>query len=283
MKKVFKYSGKNKTNVTTKGIIEADNIASAKSLLRRQGITRIKIAVTKIAKKKRKRITPFDIATLTRQLATMAFAGIPLVQSLTVVMDGMNNLTLADLIRKVKVDIENGQAFSTALRHYPVHFNALYCNLIQAGEQSGSLETMLDRLALYMEKTESLKRKIKKAMFYPITIFAIAAIVSVILLLKVVPTFEEMFKTFDAELPWFTQKVLNLSRMLQEHGFIVLFIISVGIITSVRLYRKFLPFRHAIQRLILKIPIFGPLIRKTIVARFGRTLATTFCSWLTNY
>ena len=208
----------------------------------------------------------------------MATAGIPLVQGLGVIIEGSEDEKFANVIRTLKDEVESGSSFSQALRKNPKTFDDLYCNLVESGEESGSLDTMLDRIATYKEKTESLKRKIKKAMYYPIAVMLIAAIVTVVLLIKVVPTFKELFAGFGAELPAFTLMVLSISDTVQEHGlmiFIGMVVIGYGLFHT---YKTNQSFRHKVERLMLKLPIFGPILHKAIIARFSRTLATTFAA-----
>ena len=222
-RQVFSWEGTDKSGKKTKGEINSPNAIVARAELRKKGIN-----PTKVKKKGSgftlpglgAKITPADIALFTRQLATMMKAGVPLVQSFEIVADGMDNPAMKELILKIRDEVSSGQSFAHAVRTQPEHFDDLFCNLIEAGEQSGALETMLDRLAEYKEKSEQLKGKIKSAMNYPISILVIAGIVSSILLIKVVPQFEEIFAGFGAELPEFTQMVVDMSRFMTEWWFV---------------------------------------------------------------
>lgn len=277
----FAYEGTDKRGQKTKGEISSKNIALAKAQLRKQGVN-----VAKIHKKsaglfgsgggRRRSISPMDIAIFTRQLATMMKAGVPLVQSFDIVADGLDNATMREVVLGIKAEVEGGSNFATALKKYPLLFDELFCSLVNSGEQSGALETMLDRVASYKEKSELLKQKIKKALKYPITVIIVAVIVTVILLLKVVPVFQGMFSSFGAELPAFTQMVVNMSNWMQKWWFVAI-IVVVGVIGGFVESKKRIPaFANFLDRLVLKAPIFGDLAYKSTVARFSRTLSTTF-------
>lgn len=277
----FSWQGTDKKGQKADGEISGPNLALVKAQLRKQGInpTRVRKKQTSIfSSQKKKKITAGDITLFTRQMATMMKAGVPLVQSFDIVADGLDNLSLKELIGHIKNDVAAGTNFATALRKHPRHFDDLFCNLVESGEQSGALETMLDRLATYKEKNETLKKKIKKAMTYPIAVIVVAIVVTGILLIKVVPTFEEIFQGFGADLPVFTQMVIGISNVLQEWWFIVL----VAIIAFILAFRE-AKFRSqkvadAIDRLVLKIPVTGEILTKSIYARFARTLSTTFAA-----
>ena len=277
----FAYEGTDKRGQKTKGEISGKNIALAKAQLRKQGIN-----VAKIHKKssgllggggaRKKKISPMDIAMFTRQLATMMKAGVPLVQSFEIVAEGLDNPSMRDVVLGIKAEVEGGSNFASSLRKYPLLFDDLFCSLVNSGEQSGALETMLDRVAEYKEKSELLKMKIKKAMKYPISVIVVAVIVTVILLLKVVPVFESLFSGFGAELPAFTLMVVHMSEWLQKWWFVVL-IIVVGTIGGFgEAKKRSVAFNNFLDRLALKLPIFGDLVFKSTIARFARTLSTTF-------
>ena len=279
---IFAWEGKDKSGRKTKGEITSASATIAKNELRKQGIT-----ATKVSKKggglagllnAGKKVTPGDIALFTRQLATMMKAGVPLVQSFEIVADGMDNPSMRTLILKIRDDIASGNSFAHAIRANPEHFDELFCNLIDAGEQSGALETMLDRLAEYKEKTEALKAKIKSAMNYPIAVLVVASIVSGILLIKVVPQFEEIFQGFGAELPEFTQMVVDMSRWMQDWWFIVVAIIAVLVVAYKQALKRSKKFRDAQERVSLKMPVIGDILDKSCIARFARTLSTTFAA-----
>lgn len=277
----FVWQGTDKTGGKKSGELTAPNLALVKAQLRKQGI-----APTKVRKKttslfsgpKKKRITAEDTTLFTRQMATMMKAGVPLVQSFDVVADGLDNLSLKELIGAIKNDVAAGTAFAVALRKHPRHFDELFCNLVDSGEQSGSLETMLDRLATYKEKSESLKKKIKKAMTYPIAVIIVAVVVTAILLIYVVPTFEEMFNNFGAELPAFTQFVIGISHTMQKWWVAVLVAIIASIFAIREANLRSRKFSDFTDKLMLKVPITGSILEKAIYARFARTLSTTFAA-----
>ncbi|GAB0150730.1 type II secretion system F family protein [Marinobacterium sp. BA1] len=274
----FAWQGKDKSGNISKGKIDAVDLASAKALLRRQGINphRIKRESTSIFSSRNKPIKPVDIAYLIRQLATMMKAGVPLLQALDLVGNGAEKVKLKKLIYDVKGDVNSGLDFASALSRHPDYFDSLVCSLVQAGEQSGSLETMLDRIATYKEKTESLKKKIKKAMTYPIAIIVVGIAVSAILLVKVVPQFEAIFTGFGADLPTFTQLVVGMSEWMQKWWFVVLLSIVALFFVFTKLKAKSEKFSDLVDRAVLRLPVFGGILQKAAVARFARTLATTF-------
>ena len=278
-RQVFSWEGTDKSGKKTKGEINSPNAIVARAELRKKGIN-----PTKVKKKGSgftlpglgAKITPADIALFTRQLETMMKAGVPLVQSFEIVADGMDNPAMKELILKIRDEVSSGQSFAHAVRTQPEHFDDLFCNLIEAGEQSGALETMLDRLAEYKEKSEQLKGKIKSAMNYPISILVIAGIVSSILLIKVVPQFEEIFAGFGAELPEFTQMVVDMSRFMTEWWFVGLSALAAMFFGFKEIHKRSQAFRDGKERLLLKLPILGDIIDKSCIARFARTLSTTF-------
>lgn len=275
---VFVWEGTDKQGRKTKGEISSSNPAIAKAELRRQGIK---------AKKVKKKsagmsiggggsIKPADIALFTRQMATMMKAGVPLVQSFEIVADGLDKPKVSALIRTIRDDVSGGNSFASAIRKHPDYFDDLFCNLIDAGEQSGSLETMLDRVATYKEKTESLKAKVKKAMTYPIAVLIIAAVVSGILLIKVVPQFQEVFAGFGADLPAFTLFVIGLSEFMQAYWYLILAGIGGSFFLFGQMLKRSKGLRDALDKLTLKLPVAGNIIEKSAIARFSRTLSTTF-------
>ena len=224
------------------------------------------------------RINPVDIALFTRQLATMIEAGVPLVQSFEIVADGMDNQTLQDMIIKLRDEVSAGNSFAAAVRTQPRYFDDLFCNLIAAGEQSGTLETMLDQLATHKEKTEALRAKIKSAMHYPIAVLGVATVVSGILLVKVVPQFESIFAGFGAELPEFTRLVVAMSRWMQTWWLAVIIGLGTVLLIYREAYKRSPTVRHRRERLALKLPVLGNILNKSCIARFSRTLATTFAA-----
>lgn len=276
---VFTWTGKDKKGNLVKGEIVAANVAIAKAELRKQGIA------AKAVKKKsksllemKKKITPLDIAIFTRQLGTMMKAGVPLVQSFEIVSEGLENPTMRNLVLDIKNDVEAGNGLAVSLRKHPLYFDELFCSLVDSGEQSGALETMLDRVATYKEKTEALKTKIKKAVKYPIAVVGIAVIVTAILLIKVVPTFEDLFKGFGAELPAFTQMVIGMSEWMQEYWYIFFGSIAITVIGFIEGKKRSRAFSDAIDALTLKLPIVGDIVYQSTIARYARTLATTFAA-----
>lgn len=275
----FKYTGTNRRGQKVSGEVTSKSIELARAQLRKQGI-----AIENIKPKgkplfqRKKAIKALDIAIFVRQLATMMKAGVPLTQSFEIVADSLDNLSMKELVLKVKADIEAGSNFANSLRKHPKYFDDLFCSLVESGEQSGALETMLERVATYKEKSEMLKAKIKKAMKYPIAVIIVAIIVTAILLIKVVPVFAAMFEGFGAELPAFTQLVVNMSNWLVAY-YIPVFLILGGIViafSQAKTHSK--KFRDFLDRVALKLPIFGDIVYKAIIARFCRTLSTTFAA-----
>lgn len=275
----FVWSGKDKNGNSIKGEIVAASLPQAKTLLRSQGVANASVRKKTRSLLERKRaITPADIAVFLRQLATMLKAGVPVVQSIGIVIDGMENPSLREVLRKVKVEIESGSTLANSLRAHPLQFDSLVCNLIESGEQSGALEQMLDRIATYKEKIEALKAKLKKAVKYPIAVVCVALVVTGILLIKVVPVFEELFQGFGSELPAFTQFVLQISEVTQAWWFpalIVFFILGYVFKQAKARSKKFNIF---LDETSLKMPVMGAIMNKAIVARYARTLATTFAA-----
>ena len=277
---IFVWNGKNQKGQPVKGEIKAFSLAEAKNLLRKQNAP----ANIKIKKRPKplfestKAITPGDIAVFVRQMATMMKAGVPLVQSFDLVADGLENASMKKMVLEIRDSVSAGGSFAGALRGYPKYFDELFCSLVDSGEQSGTLETMLDRVALYKEKTEALKKKIKKAMTYPIAVIVVAVVVTGILLVKVVPTFAEVFSGFGAELPAFTQFVLELSNAAQAHWWKILAGMFAFGFAFKQLKASSQAFADGVDRFILKIPVVGDILYNAIVARVGRTLSTTFAA-----
>ncbi|WP_426149732.1 type II secretion system F family protein [Pseudomonas sp. DC3000-4b1] len=276
---VFSWEGVDRKGNRIKGELTSLNVALVKAQLRRQGIVPGKVKKKSSSVFSRgKKIKPLDIAFFTRQMATMMRAGVPLLQAFDIIAEGVDKQSMRDLVNDLKQEVAAGNSFASALRRKPEYFDDLYCNLVNAGEQAGALETLLDRVATYKEKTEALKAKIKKAMTYPIAVLVVAFIVSGILLIKVVPQFQSVFQGFGAELPAFTQMVINLSELLQNWWYIVLpALIGVGLLFR-RAYKKNVKFRDAVDRGLLKMPIIGQILYKSSVARYARTLSTTFAA-----
>lgn len=276
----FTYEGTDRRGARIKGEMPGANAALVRAELRRQGITAKKVRkkAAPLFGSGKKKIKPLDIALFTRQMATMAKAGVPLVQSLEIIGEGINHSGMQELITNIRSDVEAGNSFAGALKKYPLVFDDLYVSLIDSGEQSGALETMLDRVATYKEKTEALKQKIKKAMKYPITVIGVAVIVTIILLLKVVPVFEDLFSSFGAALPLPTQFVVNLSKAVQSNGLIMLVALVGSFIVIQQALRRSKALSDQKDKLLLKLPIIGDITFKSTIARFSRTLATTFAA-----
>ena len=272
----FIWEGIGKDRKKSNGVITAKNELLAKTELRRQGyrVTKIKKKSKPLFSPRLKAITPADIAIFARQLATMLSAGIPLVQSFDIVGKGHENPSMQDMLLSVKADIEGGDTLAEALKKKPLYFDELFCNLVDAGEQAGVLETLLDKIATYKEKTESMKKKIKKALGYPIAVIVVAFIVTAILLLFVVPVFEDMFKSFGADLPAFTRMVVNMSQWMKEWWWIVIGVVIVTVYVFSYFKKRSQPFNHFLDKTLLKIPVVGMIINKSAIARFARTLST---------
>lgn len=277
---IYLWQGTDKNGKKTKGEMPGVSQALVRAQLRKQGVdaTRVKRKPKDLFGPKTQKIKPADIAIFSRQLATMMKAGIPLVQSFEIVGESLENPSMAKLVRSVRDDVAAGNNFADSIRKHPRYFDELFCNLVESGEQSGALETMLDRVATYKEKTEALKSKIKKAMNYPIAVVVVAVIVTGILLVKVVPQFAETFSSFGADLPAFTLFVLGLSDLAIAHWWKV--VIALGLagyaFKEARLRSR--AFADTVDRLTLKLPIIGPIVEKSCYARFTRTLSTTFAA-----
>ena len=274
---MYKWEGKSRQGAPMSGQMAGQDVALVKAQLRKQGINPTKVRKQGIELfSAGKKIKPMDIAIFTRQMATMMKSGVPLLQSFDIIAEGVDNPNMRKLVDTVKQDVAGGNSFASSLRKHPQYFDDLYCNLVDSGEQSGALETLLDRVATYKEKTEALKAKIKKAMNNPIAVLAVAVIVSAILLIKVVPQFLEVFSSFGAELPAFTLFVIGISEFLQADGWIVVVAGVAAAFIFKHVHKTSEKFRDGVDRMLLKAPVVGDIIYKSSVARFGRTLATTF-------
>ena len=271
----FSYEGTNRGGAKVKGDIFALSDTLAKSELRKQGINPLRV------KKKPKPLfggakkpEPADIAIFARQIATMMQAGVPLVQSFEIIGQGNDKASMQKLILGIKTDVEGGMALAEALAKHPLYFDQLFINLVNAGEQSGALETMLDKLATYKEKTEALKAKVKKALFYPIAVLVVAFVVTVILLVFVVPQFEELFQSFGADLPALTVFVIRLSEFMQSWWYVIAGGIAGTVYTILRIKKTSPKMQEAFDRFALKAPVIGEITTKSAIARFSRTLET---------
>ncbi|MDH3900441.1 MAG: type II secretion system F family protein [Gammaproteobacteria bacterium] len=274
------WTGTDKRGVRVKGQTRGSNPSLIRADLRKQGIIPLKVKKqsTLFAKSAKKKIIPKDIAVFFRQLATMMAAGVPLVQSFDIIGRGHDNAGMRTLIMKIKNEVESGTSLSETLAKHPLYFDDLVVNLVGAGEQAGVLETLLDKIATYKEKTEYLKSKIKKALFYPTAVIIVAFIVTAILLIFVVPQFEQLFSSFGADLPAFTRVVVNMSEFMQAYWWLVMGIAIGGIVGLMQAKRRSRKFGRALDRMILKIPIIGPIMHKAAVARYARTLGTMFAA-----
>jgi type IV pilus assembly protein PilC len=274
----FSWSGMDKKGNRVSGKSLAPDEAALRADLRRQGIAVNRIKKQSKAFQRGGKVKPEDIAVFSRQLATMLAAGIPLVQSFEIVGNGNDKPSMQKLILDIKADVEGGTSLHEALGKHPLYFDDLYVNLVEAGEQAGALETLLDKIATYKEKTEALKKKVKKALFYPAAVMVVAVVVTVILLLFVIPQFEALFKGFGADLPAFTQFVINMSRWLQDNWYIFFGIIGAAAYFFLYFKKRSKAMREFLDRSMLKFPIIGPILYKSAVARFARTLSTMFAA-----
>jgi type IV pilus assembly protein PilC len=274
---VFVWQGTDKQGRKTRGELSAASAAIVKAHLRKQGI-----AARNVKRKpkplftSKKAIKPADVAIFTRQMATMLKAGVPLVQSFDIVAEGVDNPTMQELVTDIKNDVASGGGFAAACAKHPKYFDELFCSLVASGENSGTLEIMLDRVATYKEKTEALKANIKKALTYPIAVLVIAVIVTSILLIKVVPQFAVTFQSFGSDLPAFTQLVVGMSEWMQANWYILLAIAVIGGVAFGQARQKSKAFSDWVDKMMLKIPIVGDIVFNAVIARFSRTLATTF-------
>ncbi|WP_411884037.1 type II secretion system F family protein [Polaromonas sp. YR568] len=273
---VFEWEGKDRGGKQIRGEIRASGENQVKSSLRRQGVLPVKIRKRKM--RSGKSIKPKDIAIFTRQLATMMKAGVPLLQSFDIVGRGNPNGSVTKLLNDVRTDVETGTSLSAAFRKYPLYFNALYCNLIEAGEAAGILESLLDRLAVYMEKTEAIKSKIKSALMYPISVMVVAFVVVAVIMIFVIPAFKTVFSSFGADLPGPTLVVIAISEVFVAYWWLIFGGIGGGIYFFLQAWKRNERMQKVMDRVLLKIPVFGALIEKSCIARWTRTLATMFAA-----
>jgi len=272
----YSWEGKDKGGKLIRGEMRAGGEAVVNATLRRQGIL-----VTKVKKQRRRgggKVSDKDITLFTRQLATMMKAGVPLLQSFDIVSKGASNPAVARLLVDIKTDVETGSALATAFRKYPLHFDALFCNLVAAGEQAGILETLLDRLATYKEKIQAIKSKIKAALFYPIAIIAVAFIITAVIMIFVIPAFKQVFTSFGADLPAPTLFVMAVSDFFVAYWYLIFGVIGGGIYGFLEAWKRSLPVQIAMDRIMLRIPVFGDLVRKSTIARWTRTCSTMFAA-----
>ena len=273
---IYVWQGQDKNGKIVKGELRAAGEAVVNVTLRRQGIR-----VTKIRKKRfssAKKITEKDLAVFTRQLATMMKAGVPLLQSFDIVARGHANPSVSKLMNDIRSDVETGTSLNQAFRKYPLYFDPLFCNLVAAGEQAGILEDLLDRLALYKEKTIAIKGKIKAAMFYPTAVIAVAFIVTAVIMIWVVPSFKEVFTSFGADLPWLTLLVIKISDFFVEYWYLIFGAIFGSLYFFFQAWKRSDKMKRVMDRILLRMPIFGSVIRKATIARWTRTLSTMFAA-----
>lgn len=272
------WEGTDKKGKRLKGRMLAVSEAAVKADLRRQGVLAKRVRKELQLFKGGKKITAEDIALFARQLAVMLQAGIPMVQCFDIIGNGHDKPSMQKLVLAIKSDVEAGTTLHESLAKHPLYFDDLFVNLVEAGEHAGALETLLDKVATYKEKTEALKKKIKKALFYPTAVLAVAVIVTAILLIFVIPQFESLFQGFGADLPAFTQMVINLSKFVQAKGWLIALILGGGGYAFFYFKKRSRPMRRALDRMMLKAPIVGPILVKAAIARYARTLATMFAA-----
>ncbi|MGB4813082.1 MAG: type II secretion system F family protein [Methylophilaceae bacterium] len=272
---IFAWEGKDKKGKVVKGEMKASGDSFVSATLRRQGITVTKVKKQSVFKGKGS-VTDKDVALFTRQLATMMKSGVPLLQSFDIVGKGHSNPAVGKLLLDLKTDVETGSSLSAAFRKYPLYFDSLYCNLVGAGEQAGILDTLLDRLATYKEKIQAIKSKIKSALFYPISILVVAFIIVAVIMIFVIPAFKDLFSSFGADLPGPTLIVMAISEFFVSWWWAIFGSIGFGLWFFFYTWKRSASMQATMDRLILKVPIFGPLIRKATIARWTRTLSTMF-------
>jgi type IV pilus assembly protein PilC len=272
----FLWEGKNKDGKMVRGEMRAASESVVQTTLRRQGISNAK--VKKVHFKSGGKITEKDIALFTRQLATMMRSGVPLLQAFDIVGRGHSNPAVGKLLLDIKADVETGSSLSQAFRKFPLQFDALYCNLVGAGEQAGILDTLLERLASYKEKILAIKSKIKSAMFYPIAVLVIAFIITAVIMIFVIPAFKDVFKNFGADLPAMTLMVIAMSDFFVAYWWAIFGIIGGGLYAFFESWKRSEKVQFAMDRFLLRLPVFGDIIRKSVIARWTRTLSTMFAA-----
>ena len=273
---VFEWEGKDRNGKQVRGEIRAGGENQVQAALRRQGVTPSKIKKRRMSAGKA--IKPKDMAIFTRQLATMMKAGVPLLQAFDIVGRGNPNPSVTRLLNDIRTDVETGTSLSVAFRKYPLYFDNLYCNLVEAGEAAGILDQLLDRLAVYMEKTEAMKSKIKSALMYPISVLVVAFVVTAVIMIFVVPAFKEVFSNFGADLPGPTLAVIAISEIFVKYWWLIFGGIGGGFYFFMQSWRRSVKMQQFMDRLLLKMPIFGVLVDKSCTARWTRTLSTMFAA-----
>ncbi len=274
----FTWEGTDRAGKRVKGKTVAASEAAVRSELRRQGVVPSKVRKTSQFFIKTGTVSPQDIAIFSRQLATMLTAGIPLVQGFEIIGAGHDNPAVQRLILAIKTDVESGTELASALGKHPLHFDELYVSLVRAGEQAGALETLLEKIADYKEKTEAIKKKIKKALTYPAAVVAVSIVVTAILMIFVIPEFEALFQGFGADLPAFTRIVVDISYFVRNRGWLIVIVCVAAVFAFLHVKKRSRKCQHFIDRVALKMPIIGVILDKSSVARFARTLATTFAA-----
>lgn len=274
----FTWEGTDRKGNKVKGKSLAASEAAVRAELRRQGVVPKRIRKKSNLMQSKGKVTPSDISIFSRQLATMMAAGIPLVQSFEIVGNGHENPAMQKLIMAIKASVEGGSSLHEALAKHPLYFDDLFVNLVEAGEQAGALETLLDKIATYKEKTEAIKKKIKKALFYPAAVMVVAVIVTIILLIFVIPAFEDLFVGFGADLPGFTRMIIDLSVFVRTKGYLLAGGIGLGLYLFLYFKKRSRKMQHFLDRVALKLPIVGPILEKAAIARYARTLATMFAA-----
>ncbi len=273
---IFEWEGKDKNGKNVRGEMRAAGEAMVSASLRRQGVM-----VNKVKKRRMsggKAIKQKDIAVFTRQLSTMMRAGVPLIQSFDIVARGSTNPKMTRLLTDIRTDVETGTSLSAAFRKHPLYFDALYCNLVEAGEAGGILETLLDRLAVYQEKTMAIKNKIKSALIYPVAVLVVAFVVLAVIMIFVIPAFEDVFKSFGADLPAPTLVVIALSKIFTHYWYLIFGFLFGGTYFFMQSWRSSVKMQKYMDRLLLRVPVFGDLVNKSSVARWTRTLSTMFAA-----
>ncbi len=273
---IYEWIGKDRQGKELRGEMRAAGEAQVQASLRRQGIFMTKLK--KRSMRSGKKIKPKDIALFTRQMATMMKAGVPLLQSFDIVGRGNPNISVTKLLNDIRQDVETGTSLSVAFRRHPLYFNTLYCNLIEAGEAAGILDTLMDRLATYMEKTEAIKGKIKSALMYPISVVIVAFVVVTVIMIFVIPAFKEVFSSFGADLPAPTLLVMAISEFFVQYWWLIFGVVGGGFYFFMQAWQRSPKVQRVMDRILLKIPVFGPLIDKSCVARWTRTLSTMFAA-----
>ena len=275
--KHFTFEGKNtETERLVRGEVVAKDEEEARKKLQRRGIRPLRISKVKTARKRR--ITQEDITVFTRQLATMMKAGLPLMQAFEIVARGHSNPSMTEMLMQVRSDVEQGSALGKSFSKYPKYFDRFYCNLVSAGESGGVLESLLDKLAVYKEKTQAIKKKVKTALTYPIAIIVVAIALIFIMMMFVLPAFKEVYANMGAELPGLTQLVMNLSDLFVDYGWIMIILLIASAFGLYKLHEKSPTFQKRIDALILRLPIFGTIVRKATIARWARTTSTLFAA-----